>query len=67
MQSTIEVSTARSAGEHRLRVVGERVACRRIGTTDIRRCAECVYLLRLGRKYILCADRDAPEEPDFPW
>lgn len=53
--------------ERRLRVVGERVSCRRIGPTDVRRCAECIYLLRLGRRYIVCIDGDIPEEPEFGW
>jgi len=48
-------------------MVGDRVACRRIGVTDVRRCAECLYLLRLGRKYVVCVDGDIPEQPDFAW
>lgn len=67
MESTIEIGTERMKEERRLRVVGERVACRRIGPTDVRRCAECMYLLRLGRRYVVCVEGEIPEEPDLGW
>ena len=65
MRST--VTSANANTERRLRLVGDQVACRRVGPTDVRRCAECVYLLRLGRKYVVCVDGEIPEQPDFAW
>ncbi len=67
MRSTTEVTSASANSERRLRMVGDSVACRRIGVTDVRRCAECVYLLRLGRKYVVCVDGEITEQPDFAW
>ena len=67
MGSKTEATAASANSERRLRMVGDRVACRRIGVTDVRRCAECLYLLRLGRKYVVCVDGDIPEQPDFAW
>ena len=34
-------------GELRIRVIDDRVDCPRVGTVDIDRCRECVYLLGL--------------------
>ena len=67
MRSTTDIKSANAKGERQLRVVGDRVACRRIGPTEVERCAECVYLLRLGRKYIVCVDGEIPDEPGFAW
>ena len=67
MRTTNEVLPTPANGERRVRVIGDRVACRRIGPTDVRRCAECVYLLRLGRHSIVCLEEEIPEQPDFAW
>ena len=67
MQPTTKVTASSAEADQRHRLVGDRVACRRIGPTDVRRCAECVYLLRLGRKYIVCVDGEIPDQPDFAW
>ena len=67
MRSTTEATAASANSERRLRMVGDRVACRRIGVTDVRRCVECLYLVRLGRKYVICVDGEIPEQPDFVW
>jgi hypothetical protein len=61
--------------ERRVRVVGDRVACSRIGSVDLDRCRECVYLLRLEEAsvhrvadpYVVCANRDWETEFDFAW
>jgi len=67
MRSANQAKPAKANSERRQRVLGDRVACRRIGPTDVERCAECVYLLRLGRKYIVCVDGEIPDEPGFAW
>ncbi len=67
MRSTTEATSVSANSERRLRMVGDRVACRRIGPTDVRRCAECLYLLRLGRKYVVCIDGEIADQPDFAW
>jgi hypothetical protein len=67
MRSTTDVRSASANSERRLRTVGDRVACPRIGTTDLLRCAECVYLLRLGRRYTVCVDGEITDQPDFAW
>ena len=54
-------------GERRARVIGDRVACRRIGPAEVQRCAECVYLVRLGKKFIVCLEEGIPDQPDFAW
>jgi hypothetical protein len=67
MPSTTDAETTKPRSEHRLRVVGDRVVCRRIGPTDLERCIECAYLLRLGRRYVVCVEGDLPIEPEFAW
>ena len=67
MEPTSEIDAERIKRERRLRVVGERVACRRIGPTDVRRCAECVYLLRLAKRYVVCVEGEITEERDDGW
>ena len=67
MRSTTDIKSVNAKGERRVRVVGDRVACRRIGPTDLQRCAECGYLLRLGRRYVVCMGSDIPDAPDFAW
>ena len=67
MRSTTDSNSANAKGERQLRVVGDRVVCRRIGPTDLERCAECLYLLRLGRRFVICVNGEIPEEPDFVW
>lgn len=64
---------ARGGEERRARVIGNRVACWRIGSVDLDRCRECLYLLRLevageppsGR--VVCAAATAEAEFDFAW
>jgi hypothetical protein len=49
--------------EVRIRVIDDRVECPRVGTVEIDRCRECVYLLRLetagqqrtSEAFVLCA------------
>ena len=67
---TAEVS---GSGERRSRVIGDRVACWRIGSVDLDRCRECVYLLRLEvageppSGHVVCATATAESEFDFAW
>lgn len=67
MPSTTETPATAAKGERRVRVIGERVACRRIGPTDLSRCAECVYLVRMGRRYVVCIEGEVSETSDFGW
>ena len=67
MRPANDVRSADAKPERRMRVVGGRVACRRIGPTDVRRCAECVYLVRLGKRYIVCIDGEIAEHEDLAW
>ena len=67
MRSTNDSKPTKAKAERRQRVVGDQVACRRIGPTDLQRCAECIYLLRLGRRYVVCVEGEIPQEPDFSW
>ena len=67
MRTADEVLVTPANGERRVRVFGDRVACRRIGPTDFRRCAECVYLLRLRRGYVVCLEGEIPSQPHFVW
>ena len=67
MRPATKLPLGSADGERRLRVVGDRVVCRRIGPTEVQRCAECVYLLRLGTQSIVCRDGELPDQPDFVW
>jgi hypothetical protein len=61
-------------GGRRMPVVGDRVACWRIGSVDLERCRECLYLLRLEQtgsdrarqEFVVCSDA-ALEADDFAW
>jgi hypothetical protein len=64
------------ASERRTRVEGNRVACWRIGSVELDRCRECLYLVRLEGgasspqrqpTYVLCADAAVEAEVDFAW
>lgn len=74
MRSTTKVNVASMKGEYWLRVVDNRVACPRIGWADLRRCAECVYLVRLEMgaeprtaRGVVCSDADLGQETAFRW
>ena len=67
MRTATDVNLKPPDGERRLRVIGDSVACRRIGPTEVQRCAECVYLLRMGRNSIVCLEDEIPDQPDFAW
>jgi hypothetical protein len=59
--------------ERRCRVSGDRVACWRIGSVELERCRECLYLLRLevagepASGVVVCADPSPEAEGTFPW
>lgn len=71
------ISAAEMSGtnERRIRVIGNRVACSRIGVVALERCRECDYLLRLDevseprkpQKYVVCAEVAQDAETDFAW
>jgi hypothetical protein len=68
--SNAEVS---EIGGRRVRVDGNRVACWRIGSVDLDRCHECLYLLRLevagepASGSVVCTDSYLEAEVDFAW
>jgi hypothetical protein len=70
---TLSGACANEVGERRMRVVGNRVACQRIGTVELDRCRECPYLLRLEIAgtppvgHVVCADSYLEAEFDFAW
>jgi hypothetical protein len=57
----------------RCRVIGDRVACWRIGKVDLDRCRDCLYLLRLevagtpASGDVVCADANPEAEIAFAW
>jgi hypothetical protein len=61
--------------ERRVRIVGGRVQCGRIGLVDLDRCRECDYLRRLERSssvrsgpgYVVCAAATPDPELDLAW
>lgn len=59
--------------ERRCRVLGDRVECWRIGSVDLDRCRECVYLLRLevagtpASGSAVCANSNEDAEIEFAW
>ena len=67
MQSATEAILTVAPRERRVRVVGDRVACHRIGPTDVGRCAECVYRLRIGRHSVVCLEGDPSDDTEFAW
>lgn len=59
--------------ERRIPLVGNRVACPRIGWVEIDRCRECVYLVRVeieGRatpQTVVCSEESLTGEPGSVW
>ena len=55
-------ATVHQASERHIPIEGNRVACQRMGTVELDRCRECVYLLRLELErtsptgLVVCAD-----------
>lgn len=72
---TRAASAALDQHQRRTRVEGDRVACWRIGSVDLDRCRECVYLLRLVRfgargssaTDVVCADVGYDAGADLAW
>ena len=58
-------------GERRVPVVDGRASCWRIGSVDLERCLECVYLLRMedGTEpmslHVVCTDASLQADDDF--
>lgn len=53
-------------------VFAERVICARLGSVEIDRCRECVYLLRIERSagrptHVVCAAQDCEPDLDLTW
>jgi hypothetical protein len=74
MRSSTKAIGTFANGIQWLRVVDDRVECARIGRTQLDRCRECAYLVRLdsargGRTttHVLCLSSDLPDEPGFAW
>ena len=67
--------TSAASRERHIPLVGDRVACPRIGWADVERCRECPYLLRVGAfggssetelEFVVCSM--APAGPsDIDW
>ena len=59
--------------ERRVPVVDGRASCWRIGSVDLDRCLECVYLLRMEdgpeptSLHVVCTDADLQAEADLAW
>ena len=72
---SLAVSTTTETQQRRTRVDGNRVACWRIGSVDLDRCRECLYLIRLedsgaaepAPAHVVCADAALDAEVDFAW
>ena len=70
---TLSGARVNEVGERRIRVEGNLVACHRIGTVELDRCRECLYLLRLEIAgtpplgHVVCADSYLEAEFDFAW
>ena len=71
---TISADVARR-NEHRISVVRYRVACPRVGTVELDRCRECVFLLRLEAigsdrscgAHVVCMPTGAASRSEFEW
>jgi hypothetical protein len=69
----MRLSVASNSEERRVRVVGDRVACWRLGSVALDRCRECLYLLRLeadaaaAPRHVVCADVFLDDEAAFAW
>ena len=65
---TLFGATVPQASERHIPVRGNRVACQRMGTVELDRCRECVYLLRLELDetsptgHVVCADSHVEAE-----
>ena len=70
---TLFAASGGEVRERRIRVEGNRVACQRVGTVELERCRECLYLLRLQiagtppAGHVVCAASYLEEEFDFAW
>jgi hypothetical protein len=66
-------SEATTIDERRVRVVGDRVACWRLGSVQLVRCRECLYLVRMeeggpkGPPHVVCTAVLPDDEIDFAW
>jgi len=70
---TLSPARTNDVGERRSRFDGCRVACLRVGTVELDRCRECLYLLRLEIAGtppvgdVVCADSSLEAEFEFAW
>lgn len=70
---TVSVPELSGTQDRRSRVIGDRVACWRIGSVDLDRCRECLYLLRLeltgtaASGDVVCADSSPEAAIAFAW
>jgi hypothetical protein len=70
---TVVAAEPSGTQERRCRVIGDRVACWRIGFVDLDRCRECLYLLRLevvgtpASGDVVCADSNPEAEIALAW
>lgn len=68
---SLSAAVVSGSPERRVRVVGGRVACWRIGSVDLDRCRECLYLLRLEvdapftPRHVVCWGAYLEAEVDF--
>jgi len=66
-------SDANNSQERRVRVVGDRVACWRLGSVELARCRECLYLVRMeaggatAPPHVVCTAAFLDDEIDFVW
>lgn len=64
---------AKNGQELRVRVVDDRVACRRLGSVELARCRECLYLVRMeaggatAPPHVVCTAGFLKDEIDFAW
>jgi len=65
---TLSGATVHQASERPIPIEGNRVACQRMGTVELDRCRECLYLLRLelvgtlAKGHVVCADSHVEAE-----
>lgn len=69
----LSASVPSETGTRRVQVDANRVACWRIGSVDLDRCRECLYLLELDvageppSGHVVCADSSLDAEVEFTW
>lgn len=69
----LSASVPSETGTRRVQVDANRVACWRIGSVDLDRCRECLYLLKLDvageppSGHVVCADSSLDAEVEFTW